>query len=52
VLHKAVIASEVKLEYKKDEQTVYEVEFFALIDETKTDGNFLASIGDPAIAGA
>lgn len=52
VLHKAVIASEVKLEYKKDEQTVYEVEFFALIDETKSDGNFLASIGDPAIAGA
>ena len=48
-LHKAVITSEITLPYRKDEQTVYEVEFTALIDETKTDGNFLAEIGTPAV---
>lgn len=46
-LHKAVIVSEVTLPYKVDEKTVYEVEFMALIDDTKEDGNLLASIGDP-----
>lgn len=50
-LHKAVIASEVALDYKKDEQTVYEVEFYALIDESQEDGSFLAVIGDEAIGG-
>ena len=45
-LHKAVIASEVALPYRKDEQTIYEVEFIALIDEAKGDGNLLATIGD------
>ena len=48
-LHKAVITSEIALPYRKDEQTVYEVEFVALVDETKEDGNFLATIGDPTI---
>ena len=45
-LHKAVIASEVALPYRKDEQTIYEVEFVALIDESKGDGNLLATIGE------
>jgi hypothetical protein len=48
-LHKAVITSEVALPYRKDEQTVYEVEFTALIDETKEDGGLLAVIGDDSI---
>lgn len=48
-LHKAVIVSEVTLPYKVDEKTVYEVEFMALIDETKEDGNLLASIGDTSV---
>ncbi len=48
ILHKAVVISEVVLPYKVDEKTVYEVEFLALIDETKADGNYLATIGDPA----
>lgn len=47
-LYKAVIISEVSLPYKKDEKTVYEVEFLALIDETKEDGDYLACIGDPS----
>lgn len=46
VLHKAVIVSEVALPFRKDEKTVYEVEFVALIDETKDDGNLLATIGE------
>jgi hypothetical protein len=45
-LHKAVIASEVALPFRKDEKTVYEVEFVALIDEDKEDGNLLATIGE------
>jgi len=47
-LYKAVIVGEVKLPYKFDEKTVYEVTFVALIDETKSDGNYLAAIGDTA----
>lgn len=45
-LHKAVITSEVALPFRKDEQTVYEVEFTALIDESQEDGGLLAVIGD------
>lgn len=48
-LHKAVIVSEITLPYKVDEKTVYEVEFLALIDDTKQDGNYLATIGDPSV---
>lgn len=47
-LHKAVIVSEVTLPYKVDEKTVYEVEFLALIDDTKSEGDYLATIGDPS----
>lgn len=48
-LHKAVITSEVALPFRKDEQTVYEVEFTALIDESQEDGSLLAVIGDDSI---
>lgn len=48
-LHKAVITSEISLNYTKDEQTVYEVEFTALIDETQAEGGLLAVIGDDSV---
>jgi len=47
-LYKAAIIGEVKLPYKFDEKTVYEVTFVALIDELKEDGDYLAAIGDIA----
>lgn len=46
VLHKAHVASTVDLKMKVDEENVYEVEFQALLDETKSDGNYLGLIGD------
>lgn len=46
VIHKAVVASEVLLSHKIDEQKVIEVTFEGLIDETKSDGNYLGLIGD------
>ncbi|WP_163530891.1 hypothetical protein [Halobacillus ihumii] len=48
-LHKAVITSEVTLPFRKDEQSVYEVEFTALIDESRDDGGLLATIGDTSV---
>lgn len=50
-LHKAVIVSEIALPFRKDEQTVYEVEFMALLDETKTEGGYLATIGEDSVKG-
>lgn len=47
-LHKAVITSEVALPFRKDEKTVYEVEFVALIDEEQGEDGLLAVIGDEA----
>ncbi len=46
VLHKAYASSTVDLKMKVDEENVYEVEFEALLDETKSDGNYLGLIGD------
>lgn len=46
VLHKAHVASSVHLNMKVNEENVYEVTFEALIDESKTDGNYLGLIGD------
>lgn len=46
VLHKAVVSSEIVLAHKVDEEKVVEVEFMALLDETKSDGNYLGIIGD------
>lgn len=49
-LFKAVSTEPVKFAYKIDEQTVYEVKFEALVDESRaaTDGRLLGRIG-PAI---
>jgi len=46
VLYKAVIVNEVTIPYKYDEERVLEVEFFALVDESKSDGAILGLIGD------
>ena len=46
VLYKAVVVSSVNLVHANDEQKMIEVEFLALVDESKTDGNYLGLIGD------
>ncbi|MBN2263071.1 MAG: hypothetical protein JW735_09165 [Prolixibacteraceae bacterium] len=46
VLHKAYVASTVDLAMKVDEENIVEVTFEALVDETKSDGNYLGLIGD------
>jgi len=46
VLHKAVVTSSVSLNHKVDEQKTVEVTFEALLDETKSAGNYLGLIGD------
>lgn len=46
VLYKAVVISSVVLNHKNDEDKIIEVEFLALVDETKNDGNYLGLIGD------
>ena len=48
VLHKAAPISEITIQHKYDEQKVVVVEFQALIDESKEDGNYLGMIGDSA----
>lgn len=46
VIHKAYVASAIVLPMKVDSEKLIEVTFEALIDETKTDGNYLGFIGD------
>lgn len=46
VLHKAYVGSTIDLAMKVDEEKIIEVTFEALLDETKTDGNYLGLIGD------
>lgn len=46
VLHKAYVASSIAINHKIDEEKVIEVTFEALLDETKSDGNYLGLIGD------
>ncbi len=48
-IHRGVIVGEAKLNKKFDEQEVIEVTIMALVDETKADGNYLATIGDTTI---
>jgi len=43
--HKALVVSSIELNYEIDNQMVFEVEFEALIDETKTNGNLLGYFG-------
>jgi hypothetical protein len=46
VFHKAVVASTVEISHANDAEKILEVEFVALLDEDKTDGNYLGFIGD------
>lgn len=46
VLYKAYVASQVVLNHKVDEEKIIEVTFEALLDESKSDGNYLGLIGD------
>jgi hypothetical protein len=46
VLYKAIAVGTVVLGHKIDDQRIIEVEFVALIDESKSDGNYLGLIGD------
>jgi len=46
VMHKAVVASSIELPFTNNGEKIIEVEFIALLDETKTDGNYLGFIGD------
>jgi hypothetical protein len=46
VFHKAYVGSQIALNHKIDEVKVIECEFEALLDETKSDNNYLGFIGD------
>ena len=46
VLHKARVSSQIVLNHKIDEEKIVEVEFMAILDETKSAGNYLGLIGD------
>lgn len=46
VIHKAVSVEEVEVEKTNDDQVVIEVTMVALVDETKSAGNWLGHIGD------
>lgn len=46
VIHKAYVSSTVTLNHAVDEEKIIEVTFEALLDESKSDGNYLGYIGD------
>lgn len=46
VVHKALVTSTVSIKHMVDEEKLVEVTFEALLDESKSDGNYLGFIGD------
>lgn len=46
VIHKAIVSSQVVLNHVYDGERIIEVTFEALLDESKSDGNYLGLIGD------
>lgn len=46
VMYKAVVTEQVVLNHKVDEEKIIEATFVAMIDESKSDGNYLGMIGD------
>jgi hypothetical protein len=46
VIHKAVVHGEVAIGFTNEDERIIEVEFVALVDTTKADGNWLGFIGD------
>lgn len=49
-LYKAMVDSQINLNHTVDNEKVIEVTFVALLDESKSDGAYLAEIGNPAAA--
>lgn len=49
VFHKAYVANAVTLAHKVDAERIIECEFEALVDETKSDNNYLGFIGDSTL---
>lgn len=45
-IYKAVVTNELAIEHKNDGERVLPVEFDGLVDENRSDGNFLGFIGD------
>lgn len=48
VFHKAVASEPIELPHKFDEERKFQVTFTALLDESKSSGNYLGHIGDSA----
>jgi len=46
VFYKAYVDSAVELNHTKEDEKIIEVTFVALVDESKSDGNYLGLIGD------
>lgn len=46
VFHKAYVANMIELPHTNTDEKVIEVEFHAMLDESKSDGNYLGLIGD------
>lgn len=48
VIYQAYVASTITLQHSFDEERIIEVVFEAILDESKSDGNYLGLIGDSA----
>lgn len=46
VFHQAIASAPVEIPHNNDEENAYEVTFEAILDESKSDGNYLGLIGD------
>lgn len=46
VIHKAVVHGELEIGYNNEDERLIEVEFVALVDTSKSNGNLLGHIGD------
>lgn len=46
VIYKAIVAEAIEMKFANDGERIIEVVFHALIDESKSDGNYLGLIGD------
>lgn len=46
VMHKAYVDSAIEILHTNEDEKLIEVTFMALLDETKSDGNYLGLIGD------
>jgi len=49
VIYKAVVTSAIVLTHTNEDDKIIEIEFLALLDESKSDGNYLGLIGDSTV---